>query len=127
MPVQNIVGEITNWWRNNKNSQISKIAISFVNARIKDYGKVSSLTIDTVNKNILLKIFLIGEKQNITVSIEKYEVVNRNGTAYIRFNDISVSKLWIDSLIKNLIIPDYMPDKVIEINKHYARIVNLLI
>ena len=59
--------------------------------------------------------------------IEKYEIINSNGVAYIRFNNISVSKLWVDSLISNIIIPNYVPDNVIEINKNYARLVNLLI
>ena len=55
--------------RKKKNSQISNIARSFVNGHIKDYGKVSSITIDSVKKNIILNLILNGEKQRIMVRI----------------------------------------------------------
>ena len=99
----------------------------FVNSRIKDYGEMLNFQIDSQNKNISLDVLLKGEKENINIKIEKYEVVRNDDTSYIIFKDIKASREWIDVLIKNLAIPNYAPKNIIKIDPSYAQIIDLLI
>ncbi|MBU2445697.1 MAG: hypothetical protein KJ666_09005, partial [Bacteroidetes bacterium] len=83
--------------------------------------------IDSQNKSISLDVLLKGEKENINVIIEKYEVNYKDNTAYVKFKNITASREWIEVLIKNIAIPNYAPNNLIEIDSSYAKIIDLLI
>ena len=113
--------------RNIKNYSLSTIAQKIINDNIKEYGKMVNLKIDSKNKNIELEVLLKGEKENIVININNYEIVNKNDSKYINFNKISASREWIEVLINNVIVPNYAPKKMFEIDSAYAKFIDLLI
>ncbi|MBU2586454.1 MAG: hypothetical protein KKH32_14135 [Bacteroidetes bacterium] len=99
----------------------------YINSKIKDFGEMLNFHIDSQNKSISLDVLLKGEKENINVIIEKYEVNYKDNTAYVKFKNITASREWIEVLIKNIAIPNYAPNNLIEIDSSYAKIIDLLI
>ncbi len=118
---------IVDVFRDLKNSVISVLAKKYIDNEIKEYGRIVNLQIDSKNKNILLEVLLKGEKENINIKIESYEVVQNDGSAFIKFKKVSSSREWVDVLIQNIVIPNFAPMKLIEIDSSYAKIIDLLI
>jgi len=98
----------------------------YINRQIKEFGKMLNLKIDPKDKNIELDILLKGEKESIKVTIEKYNVEVKNNTTQIKFDKVIASREWINVLIKDLVIPNYAPNKTIEIESSYGKIIDLL-
>lgn len=121
--LNNIVDKI----RDLKNYSLSKLAIIYANNKIEEYGEMVNLRIDSKNKNIELEILLKGEKESISVNIDRYEVIQKDNSTYIKFKNISASREWITVLINNVLIPEYAPKKMYEIDSTYAKVVDLLI
>ena len=99
----------------------------FFNSKIDKYGEMIKLKIDSIYKNIELEVLLKGEKESIFINIEKYEVVHKDDSNYIKFKNVSASREWIEVLIHNVAIPSFAPKKMIEIDSTYAKILDLLI
>jgi len=114
-------------FRDIKNSILETLVKKFVNNNIREYGEMINFKIDSKNKDIELEILLKGEIENIFIKIEKYEVVFKDNSYFIKFKNISVSREWIEVLIHNLLIPNFAPGKMIEIDSTYAKIIDLLI
>jgi len=122
-----IFSKIIDKARDVKNAGLSKLALIYANKEIKEYGEMVNLSIDSKNKNIELEILLKGEKENIFVNVDKYEVIQKNDSCFIKFKNISASREWITVLINNALISNYAPNNMYEIDSTYAKIVDLLI
>lgn len=118
---------IFNGFKELKDKGSSYLFKKYANSQIKDFGEMLNIQIDSQNKNISLDVLLKGEIESINVKIEKYEVVRKDDTAYIKFKDIKASREWIEVLIRNVAIPNYAPNNMIEIDSSYAKIIDLLI
>ncbi len=118
--IKNKAGEL-------KNAAISLLAKNFINNKIKEYGEMVDLHIDSVQKNIDLDILLKGEKESISIHIEKYEIIKKDDSAYIKFKKVTSSREWITVLLENEAIPNYAPNNTIEIDPAYAKIIDLLV
>lgn len=122
-----IFSKIVDKARDIKNAGLSKLALVYANKKIKEYGEMVDLRIDSKNKNIELEILLKGEKENIIVRVDKYETIKKDDSIYIKFKNISASREWITVLINNVLIKNYMPKNMYKINSTYATIIDLLI
>ena len=122
-----MVNNIVNYFKIIKDKGSSYLLKKYVNSQIKEFGEMLNFHIDSQNKNISLDVLLKGEKEIINVKIEKYEVVRKDDAAYIKFNNISASREWIEVLIQNIAIPKYAPQHMIQIDSSYERIIELLI
>ncbi len=98
-----------------------------INIKYKDYGKMVNLSIDSENKKIEFEVLLKGEKESVSIIIDKYEIIKKNDDKFIKFNKISVSREWVDVLLENVVVPKLAPGKLIKINSLYACILDLLI
>src|SRR6184192_1301123 len=59
---------------------IEKTAPAVLNETVfRDYGEITSLEIDSVDKTIHFEALLRGEKEPIRVEILRYEIVQRDG------------------------------------------------
>ena len=79
-----------------KNSIMVAVVKKIVNKKIEEYGTVVNLQINTMNKNILLEALLKGEKENITIRLEGYEIIHNPEGSVIKFKNVSASREWID-------------------------------
>lgn len=113
--------------RDIKNNSVSVLAKGFINKNIQKYGEVLDFKIDSKNKNIELELFLKGERENILIKINKYEIVDKSGSNFIKFKSVSASREWIEALLKNVVLPNYAAMNMVEIGSKYAKIIELLI
>lgn len=75
---------------------------AFLNDRLKDFGDVVECTVDTGKSRISLKALLKGEKEPITASVEKYELVREGQDVYAVLKAFSSSKPWLTLLLQKL-------------------------
>jgi len=87
----------------------------FLSNILSDYGKFDYLDIDTEKKSIVLDFLPIGESESISINLSKYELIQESGKYYFVIKNISCSKLWIDKVLKNILI-----DKKLEIPESYS-------
>lgn len=75
---------------------------AYLNDRLKDYGDVLDCSVDTRKGRIALKALLKGDKEPITASVEKYELVREGGDVYAIVKSFSSSKVWLTLLLTKL-------------------------
>ncbi|WP_456324895.1 hypothetical protein [Desulfonauticus submarinus] len=109
-----------------KDKAVSFLILTFINEKIKEYGEVKEVKLDSKNKNIYIQLYLKGESENVLMCLRGYEIICLDKEYFFYFKDISVSKLWIDKLIKNVIIPKYALGNKVLIPKKYEKIILLL-
>ncbi len=122
-----IIKNIINNVRDLKDSGISSLAKKFIDSKIEEYGHLVNFQIDSKKRNIILDIWLKGEKEDIKVIVESYEIVYNNSSAYLRFKKVSASREWIEILIKKFVLPKYAPQNMFKIDSSLAKIINFLI
>lgn len=80
----------------------SKAAQTFVNQRIARYGEVRSLRIDSRTKQVDVVCQLIGERDSISVRIDRYEVHDAGGGKVLRVERCTASRPWLQNLLNDL-------------------------
>ena len=100
---------IVNIFRDVKNSTISALTKKYVNSKLKGYGEMVNLKVDSKNKKIELEVLLKGEKESIFINFEEYEVVRKDDSNYIKFKNVSASREWLEVLIQDIAIPNFAP------------------
>ncbi|MHC1738985.1 MAG: hypothetical protein AB9882_13345 [Ignavibacteriaceae bacterium] len=80
---------------------------SEINSLLNKYGEVLNIKIDSVNNQISADVLLKGEKENIQIIVKDYSF----GDDYLEFSEIIASREWIQLIIDNIVIPNYVPQK----------------
>jgi hypothetical protein len=84
-----------------KDTALEKGLLFFLRPKLKRYGELRQLTIDTSKKVLTLEIDLIGEPAPLTVSQARYEL-ERDGTRlFLVIHDVKISKPWIQHLVED--------------------------
>lgn len=83
-----------------KDMMTSKAAKSYVNDLIKTYGKVDELSIDSKRRRIDMMCRLNGEVSPIGVTIEKYQLEQRDGKTFIAVLDSSATRPWMQAAMR---------------------------
>jgi hypothetical protein len=96
-----VFGSVTPMFSAAKDLMTSKAAKAFVNDRIKNYGKVDELTIDSKRHRIDVVCQLKGEVSAIGVTIEKYKIEQRAGKTFIEVLDSSATRPWMQAAMRD--------------------------
>jgi len=86
--------------------------------RLKPYGRMLNLQIDSRNAKIRLEILLKGESQPVTLNIDEYHLTNSAGADFIVIKKASATREWMDALIK-----DFAIGKTIPLPAQYANMI----
>jgi len=105
-----------------KDSALSKGARFAINSYIKEYGKMLKLNLDSENKRMMLEVLLDGEKESLSVDVERYELTEENGKHFLKLYGIRTSRAWI-----NTVADTYLEGKAFEIPKEYAKILQIIV
>ncbi|ADV46569.1 hypothetical protein [Nitratifractor salsuginis] len=105
-----------------KDSTLSQGLTLLINSRIKSYGKVLNLKVDSKQKNIELEILLKGEKEPIQVTVNEYEVIEEKGHWYLLAQEIVTSREWI-----NIVAENFLKGQRFEIPEQYAKMLKLVL
>ena len=85
-----------------------------LNQMIKEFGKITKLNLDSSKNSINMDILLEGENESINLTINKIEVIQYGNTPNLRISEISVSKSWM-----NIIVKKYLDGRVLPIPPEY--------
>jgi hypothetical protein len=98
-----------------KDLTISKALKFFINGKIKNYGKVGKIDIDSTQKTIDMELALKGETDSISVNISNYCLEKENNVGFFRFSGVEASRLWLANIIKDHICGNkvQVPDKYV--------------
>jgi hypothetical protein len=90
---------LRNPMRNRITSQLLK---AFLNHQIKEFGKMTTLHIDTQEKHISLTANLIGETGPIDASI-KYTLEESDGRTFFVPTELNCSRQWLSLLAQQML------------------------
>ena len=105
-----------------KDKALSMAIETAINLKIKEFGKMLKLNLDSIKKTIELELMLKGEKEPLSVFISEYTISEENGKYYIHAKDIKTSREWI-----NIVAENYLKDEKIEIPEKIAKTLQILI
>jgi len=105
-----------------KDKALSTTILSILNKKLKKFGTISELRLDTKNKKIRLKIGLKGELESLLITIHKYEIKEIDEKHYLIVQDIDTSREWI-----NLVAKEYFHNEKFEIPKKFVKITKAVI
>lgn len=85
--------------RNRITSQLLK---AFLNHQIKEFGKMTTLHIDTQEKHISLTANLLGETEPIDASM-KYMLEESDGRTFFVPTELNCSREWLSLLVQQML------------------------
>jgi len=105
-----------------KDKALSKSLEVAINLKIKEYGKMLKLNLNSQEKTIELEVMLKGEKEPLKVYVNEYVVSEEDGKYYLFAKDIKTSREWI-----NIVAENYLKGEKIEIPEKIAKTLQILI
>ena len=101
-----------------KNIALSKTAKIAINSKIKLYGEVLDIEIDTKQNKLELEVLLKGEIESLKISIGQYTLQDNK----IIISQISTSREWLNTLSK-----EYLENKSFNIPQEYMSILEKIV
>jgi len=105
-----------------KDTALSKGAKIAINYRIKGYGKMLKLNLDSKRKSIEMEVMLDGEHEPLSVHVRNYEMTEEDGKYLLKVYGVSTSRAWIDTIASS-----YLEGKSFEIPAEYAKMLKIVI
>jgi len=105
-----------------KDKTLSFAIKSAINFKIREFGEMLKLNLDSKNKTIELEVMLLGEKEPLYVNVGKYEIIKENDKYYLLAKDIKTSREWINILAKN-----YLENQKFEIPQNIAKTLQIVV
>ena len=105
-----------------KDAALSKGAKVAINTQIKEYGEMLKLNLNSSNKSIEAEVMLDGEKEPLTVNVDRYEMTEENGKHFLKVHGVTISRTWI-----NTVASFYLNGKTFEIPAEYAKMLKVVI
>lgn len=84
-----------------KDAMASQAARSYVNGLIKRYGEVRELRIDSRAKSVDITCTLLGERDPVTVRIDRYHIETAGAKHFVEVKACSCSRAWLQALLED--------------------------
>jgi hypothetical protein len=105
-----------------KDKTVSTAINMALNNYIKDYGEMLKFNLDSKHKSISMELMLEGEKESLTVNIDKYDLIKKENKYFLKIYTLNTSRKWI-----NTIASTYLEGKEFEIPSNYAKMLEVII
>ncbi len=105
-----------------KDKALAKSLQVAINFKIKEYGEMLKLNLDSQNKKIDFEVMLKGEKEPLKVFVNEYEITEENGKYFLFAKDITTSREWI-----NIVAENYLKGEKIELPEKIAKTLEILV
>jgi hypothetical protein len=87
-----------------KDSLSSSAAKSMIASRLERYGKLTDLRIRSREKTISAEVLLEGEEIPISIVIERYRIIGKNGENALVVEAVSASRQWLQNLLQDVLV-----------------------
>ena len=105
-----------------KDLALSSTLKTILNNKLKKFGTVSYLKLNTKDKKIELTVGLKGELEPLQVIVHRYEIKEIEEKYYLVAHDIETSREWI-----NLVANEYLYNEKFEIPQKYVKAMKAII
>lgn len=93
-----------------KDQAINAMARQILGGKIKRYGELQSLRIDTSKRSILLRLKPAGEPEPIELEVLRYEIrAADDGESAIAVLDARSDRLWLQNVLEDVVIGREFP------------------
>jgi hypothetical protein len=76
---------------------------------LAEYGELTALDINSREKKLELTILLKGETDPVQLHVDRYELVDHQGRASLRVQEVRASRPWLQSLFRNFLVGAAIP------------------
>jgi hypothetical protein len=97
-------GSLGKAWGAVKDGAFESAAKLYLNQKIGSFGKVTQLSIDREAKRAFIQAELNGEVSPISVEVGRYELEERDGSAYVTIRQVSASREWIGKALQEYVV-----------------------
>jgi hypothetical protein len=105
-----------------KDTALQKGLIFFLRPKLKRYGELRHISIDTSKKVLTLEIDLLGEAAPLTVSQAHYRLEKEGARMFLIIHDVRISKPWIQHLVE-----DHFPEARLKVPESLRGLLNRLL
>ena len=81
----------------------NRLLLSVLNDKVKEFGVMTSILIDSKSKSIAIEVELKGEDRPISIKIKEYRFEADGEGTLLRFGDISFSREWMDVIARKFL------------------------
>ncbi|MCX7059325.1 MAG: hypothetical protein QE272_02785 [Nevskia sp.] len=86
-----------------KDSAIAMSLKAYVNDKLSAYGEIVDVSIDTAVSRLTARALLKGERDPVTVTVERYEIETEGEDRYIKLKTFTSSRTWLTQLLNKLL------------------------
>ena len=90
-------------FRGIKDSALALGLKAFLNERFGEYGEILDCSIDTDANQLHLSAMLVGEKEPLSASIDRYDLQREGEDMYVVIKSFSSSRQWVTRLLSRLL------------------------
>ncbi len=101
---QRMFGSLGKAWAAVKDGAFESAAKYYLNQKISSFGKVTQLTIDRDAKRAFVQAELDGEVSPISVEVGRYDLVERDGAAFVTVREVRASREWIGKALQQYVV-----------------------
>ena len=84
-----------------KDAALEKALLLFLRPRLKRYGELSHVTLNTSEKVFTAEINLLGDSTPLTISRARYRIEKDDSHDVLVIYDVKLSKEWAQNLIED--------------------------
>jgi hypothetical protein len=96
-----------------RGAQIEKVRAEINRGLLKQYGKMTRLEIDKVNKTINADLDFKGEREVIRITLSNYRLIQEeNKNPLFEPGAIEVSREWLNTLFDSLVKTSVIPNRI---------------
>jgi hypothetical protein len=75
-----------------------------INTKLRSIGEMTELSIDTKNKQVRVRLELLGEPEPIELQILRYSLKEKGETTYITIEEVISSREWLTAALREFVV-----------------------
>lgn len=87
-----------------KDSALGMSLKAYVNDKLSEYGEIVDVSIDTAVNRLTARALLKGEREAVTITVERYELESDGDERFIKLKKFTSSRSWLTQLLNKLLI-----------------------
>ncbi len=82
---------------------VNNLLLSLLNDKLKKFGVITSISIDSKSKSIAMEGELQGDGRPISIRIKEYMIVPDGDCSLLTIGDIYCSQKWVNVIVKKFL------------------------
>ena len=76
---------------------------ALVNDKFGQYGDITDCSVDTKTNKVVVQALLKGERERVTINLDRYEIEREGEVSYIVLKRFSSSREWVTMLLNKFL------------------------